>query len=277
VVKNRSTVVELKKMADLSKPVPSPASTSGNPATALAHHASSGSVKDIGDACWGRAVSFLTIFEWATVHVVSKRWNKLVCPYSLVHFRSLDLSQFWAVLGDDNSKLNAAVLAPSIAQMNRLKSVSFSFCHNLTDQLLIQWLKEIPTDSKASIVNVNLFFCRKLSNLAVLNVAKMFPNLQCLNLTSCFNLTDACVSQIVKNCPRLRVLVLANNEKFTDEILIDLTAHPALEILDIQRTKLMKETVDDYRQASPKLTIIGPQLVIVPSGNARLQKRASLQ
>jgi hypothetical protein len=76
----------------------------------------------------------------------------------------------------------------------------------------------------------------------------------------------------------LKHLILTNDEKFTEDILIDLTAHPSLEVVDIQRTKIPKEVVDEYKNMGTKAMILGPGVYVPPppsSNPSRLQKRNS--
>ncbi len=228
---------------------------------------------------WSNILSYLSLFEWKISHLVNKRWNLNLAPKALNHVKCLDFSQFWANFGDEHQVPKIVdIMIEKVEHLHKVKAISFAFCHNLSDNVFGQWIRAIPVDFRARITHLNLYFCKKLTNASVLSLSKSFPNLKYLNLGSCFQLTDTCVSAFSRNSMQLKHLVLTNDEKFTEDVLIDLTSHPSLEIVDIQRTKIPKEVVDEYKNMGTKVMILGPGVYVPPppsSNPSRLQKRNS--
>jgi hypothetical protein len=233
----------------------------------------------LDSALWSNIASFLTLFEWKIAHLVNKNWNLKICKEALGKVKVLDFSPFWATFSDDPSASSPKIMdfLGENLKSSKIRAISFAFCHNLTDNNLAQWIRTLSLEFRNQITHFNVYFCRKLTNTSVLSIAKAFPNLKYLNLGSCFQLTDNCIAIFAKNSLHLKHLVLSNDEKFTEDVLIDLTSHPSLEIVDIQRTKISKEAVDEYKNMGSKLMILGPGVYIAPPPSAnRLQKRNSI-
>lgn len=220
---------------------------------------SSFSANDIPWESWANVVSFLTLFEWVECRTLSKIYHEKVCLKALERFKCLDLSQFWAVLGDENALLKPAVLQPIVAGMTSIQSINVSYCNSIKDSDLVQWLRLVPVEVRPNITSLNLYYCQQLSNASVLNVLRMFPNLIKLNLGSCTQLTDACIPFIVKFSPGLKQLVLSNNFSLTNEILVDLGCHPSLELVDLRRVRSIDNaSIEEQKLATPQITILGP-------------------
>lgn len=219
-----------------------------------------------------RAVSYLTVFEYLVCRSVSKSWLTRITPLALQDMPCLALGQFFAVLGHEDFNLTPIALIGH--QMTSLVSLDFSYCSFLDDKALAKCFSLIlPTEVCDKITSLSLFHCPGITNAAVLNALNTFPNLTYLDLGSCRGLTDSVVSHIVRSGPHLEKLNLSYNINYTDEILIDLGSHPALTIVDLQKTHIDADLIEEQRINTPLLTICGPKIDLSTAANLNRPRR----
>jgi hypothetical protein len=89
---------------------------------------------------------------------------------------------------------------------------------------------------------INLEGLKRLSDLAVVALAKGSPNLQVLNLTDCWNVGDVAMSAIGIHCPKLLSLNLTRCYKITNRGIVLLSeGTPALQALNLTSVRLVNE------------------------------------
>jgi hypothetical protein len=227
---------------------------------------------ELPEAPWTRILSFLTLFELIIDRTVSRSFNGQLIPKTLALASTLNLSQFWACLGDPSFILEQ--LEPTLGCVARINAISLEYCHLLTDSALLSLLRLLPSETKSQIERLSLHYCFQLRDAAIIQLSKMFPNLKVLDLSRCILLTDAAVTAVAKNCRQLKRLYLAGLLSLTNDVLLDLGSMENLEYLDVQKTPILEMAVQEQRTQSPALTIVGPSVVKVPAPSYRSKPRA---
>eukprot|EP01083_Nonionella_stella_P025289 69660_1 len=205
------------------------------------------------DAPLHKVMSYLTVLELIRCFEVSKQWHTqalLACK----KLTFLDLSQFWAVIGDiDISPLNKLC-----QNFESITSLSMAYCQSMKDADLLQMMRTV-CEKNSLIVHLNIFYCLKLTDKSITKLLRMAPNLVTLNLGHCHGLTNQSV-KILSNMTNLETLILKNNQSFTDDILMNFeSSFPALARLDLQCTRLDPDAVQSLRDGRAQLEILGPK------------------
>jgi hypothetical protein len=137
----------------------------------------------------------------------------------------------------------------AIAKVEQLEGVNLIRCMKITDDAIIDMAKQSPTLRMLSVA-----FCQKLQDVSILVVADQCPNLEVLNLDCCTNITDECIMAIADKCPKLKSLGVGNCSGVTDKSILKIIANcPNMENLNISCTPQNDASVIAIAKACPKL------------------------
>jgi hypothetical protein len=137
----------------------------------------------------------------------------------------------------------------AIAKVDKLEGVNLLRCQKITDEAIIDMAKMSPT-----LKVLKIAFCVKLSDACVLAVADNCPDLEVLNLDCCTNITDESIMAIADKCPKLKSLGVGNCSGVTDASILKIVANCLnMENLNISCTPQNDSSVVAIAKACPKL------------------------
>lgn len=191
-------------------------------------------------------LDYFPMYDWITsMELLNRdfqRWVKQKCDQTT----TLDLSQLWSIVGDEFIEQIQILIKRFPVATN----VSLAYCHNVTDDLLTQFLGELCVDP-LNIQELNLFYNNKLTDISFQWICKQFPNLVVLNVGRCMNIADKSIDKI-SNLQKLKKLTISSTELGTEAILL-LEENGCLEqltFLDITGCKNIGR--DELQECLPK-------------------------
>lgn len=84
--------------------------------------------------------------------------------------------------------------------LNILKYLNLSSIRNLSDEILIRF--------STNLISLEISYCKKITDLGLINMSKKCPNLTKLDISNCENITDVSIIELSKNCLSLKHLDL---------------------------------------------------------------------
>lgn len=123
-----------------------------------------------------------------------------------------------------------------VAQMPHLEDIDFGLCRLLTDKG-VRYLAQ--SKNRAVLTSVNFYYCRNISDQALIELAGHHPMIQTLNVAGCHLLTDTGLSRVATQCrEHLQHLNVAGCGKLTHESIAIIATHcPQLRMLNLSNVK----------------------------------------
>ena len=152
------------------------------------------------------------------------------------------------------------------------KVIMMGSCKKLTNQSILH----IGTVQGEYLEKINLSFCFRVTDKAIIFLAEHTPNLQLINLCGCKFIGDEAVVALLSSCPNLTKICLNSCKRITNttlQFIFDFFAEnqdnpPPLEYLDIRECDFTIdfELLNNLRKIAPSLIIIaGKKYKIKPS------------
>ena len=194
----------------------------------------------------------------------------------------LEHCPYLTTLALDGEELTDATACFVGNRFSQLRSLSISFCNNLTDAALnsfcnLKYLHTLvlkkgpkfsecsfarlfealdPTTSGSCIRNLCLVECKELLDTGVKSLARHCPGLVHLDISWCSDLTDDCLKVLVAQCRHIRSLKLVGLRSAQCTAILE-APMDHLQHLDLTQCHFVSDSkLKVYKQSKPLTTII---------------------
>lgn len=157
------------------------------------------------------------------MHTRSISFSDLDVQRKAFHRRSLsevmttfsDLAKQLDVLDFSNSPITDGELS-QMSYGQEVRTINFSFCYRITDDAIVNLAKNWP-----HLTSIDLSGCSQLTDKAFLAIADQFPNLTSISLIFCEEFSNAALQSLAKKCPLLTEVNLSGCTQLkTNSILV---------------------------------------------------------
>ena len=155
--------------------------------------------------CTERVVYLEIDYRFAK-HLTEFSWK------SLKHVHIVDPVNYEGYITDD--------MLLFICSLDKLQSLNFLHCDNLTDASLIEIARRCKKLTELEVTS-----CRYLTDAPLIEITKQCKELRNLNVSDCFFLTDCSIIEIAKHCQKLTELNVSWCTSLTDSPLIEIAKH----------------------------------------------------
>jgi hypothetical protein len=131
--------------------------------------------------------------------------------------KTLDLSQFWSRFGSNEFRDRVKSLEDRISHVDELENISFSWCNKVNDETFLHVLSCIAKPEK--VKRLELYYCHRLTDKGLKEMASILPNLEFLNLGRCMKITDKCIANL-RVLKKLRYLSLKRCPNISEDALM---------------------------------------------------------
>jgi hypothetical protein len=119
-----------------------------------------------------------------------------------------------------------------------MRELDLSFCKKINNAAMVAAMNKFGSAIEA----LNLYYCRMISDEAILAIANRCTYLRDLNVQGCNDLTDAAICTLAEKCHHLESLTISNCTKITDQSLIALAVNsPQLRRLQMNHCKQIRQ------------------------------------